>query len=203
MTTPGINNPSTAGDLFACMIPGRPIITQFQQITPDKMVTSVPAPHHIRQFSISLLRPIQESFGVGVYFSLQRQDQQQLDWMFLGTLSNLNPTDFFRLCFLDDYTENQLNSLTLHIGVNLEPLQALQEHVPAERIENTKALQSARSIASDLHKYITSFQLDPRNPPKGSQVCVLPNNIFDRWYERFSNRHEKEPYFWLRSSEQE
>lgn len=175
-------------DYFIAIVPGRPIIQTFQQIEATRVVCSIPLVNNeqLHQFGISLLKPLPEGQGVGVHLCVQKEDSTEFSWQYLGALTNGRVSDFFRIgSVLEDIDPETLGSYQLHIGLNMEALEPLLEQVPAvATFDNQKVLHSARGIAKDLHTYIASFD-------------TVPNNVIDRWYTRFVDRHRREPYFWL------
>jgi hypothetical protein len=174
-------------DYFVAMVPGRQLITTFQQLETNRVATTIPLVNseQLHQIGISLLKPIPEGWGVGVNFSVAKIGANDLAWQYLGQLSNQRISDFFRLGqSLEDIPSDQLGQYQLHIGIALQPLEELNQQVPVAVFDNTKVLHSARGIAEDLHRYISSFER-------------VPNNVIDRWYDRFQKRHQHEPYFWL------
>lgn len=80
-------------------------------------------------------------------------------------------------------------------GLSVEPLNSIQNIQPPSRTENR--LLIAKSIASDLFKYMQSFDT-------GGAVgnMVVPTNIFDRWMKRFESRFRIDPNFFLKSSDE-
>jgi hypothetical protein len=174
-------------DYFLAMIPGRLPITTFQQIETTRVVTAVPLVpgEQLNQFAISLLKPLPPDQGVGVHACVQKNGSEEMVWQYLGPLTNDKVSDFFRLGpILEDIHPQQFGEYQLLIGLNMQPLEELMKQVPVVVLDNNKIMHSARGIAMDLNRFITSFE---RVPP----------NVVDRWYQRFQERHQKEPYFWL------
>jgi hypothetical protein len=63
--------------LFALLIPGRPLQTDFLSISPTNLLAQVAQPLSIQEFTICLLKPtIQAQQGVGIYYSLSNNQAE-------------------------------------------------------------------------------------------------------------------------------
>lgn len=174
------------------MIAGKPIIQTFTSIDNCHLYTAIDlteADVALRQVAVALLKPIHQDFGVGVYYSLNTKGQPPSEWQYMGKVDNGRPTDFFRLSSMIEKYADKLHTMTLYIGLNLETLQDLAEHITSENLDHSRALSSSKAIAMDLYKFLSSFD------------GKIPNNVFDRWYQRFETRHSKEPFFWMNSKD--
>lgn len=86
--------PDNANPMFACLIPGRPVKTDFVQVAPTRLITSIPDASGIKQIALTLLRPeLPEGSAIGVFFACSPEFK---DWNYLGSLSNDSPTAFYR-----------------------------------------------------------------------------------------------------------
>ena len=174
-------------DYFLAMVPGRLPITNFQQIETTRVMTAIPlVPNEtLQQLAISLLKPLPEGQGVSVHVCIQKNGSDEMVWQYLGPLHNGKVSEFFRLgALLEDVQPQALGEYQLLIGLNMEPIEELMKQIPASAVMDQKILHSARGIATDLNRFIASFE-------------TIPPNVIDRWYTKFQERHAREPYFWL------
>jgi len=164
--------------------------TEFEEIESGKMVCLIPDAAGIKEICVSLLRPeIPEGFGIGVFYTTDGEN-----WNYLGRLSLESPSAFYRAAWNTDQCE-QVGDVQL--GLSLEPLETLSALVTADQVEEQKTVDSATFIARDLHKYLTSFA---RTVPEGTgykDVIMVPANTVDKWLERFAEKHNRTPFFWL------
>ena len=181
--------------MFACVIPGRPLTTEFQQIDNEKMVLGLDTPQTIRDFTICLLRPdIPQGQGVGVFYSLAPFNH----WVFVGSVTLENPTVQFHAPW---YGKLEHNCEGLQVGVQLMPLQELVNLNPvsSENLEEKKALESASGIAKNLFQYMASFSQTTGQYRDLGDVVIIPTNCVDQWYGKFLRKHNRDPYFWMRN----
>eukprot|EP00527_Entomoneis_sp_CCMP2396_P006188 CAMPEP_0198147694 /NCGR_PEP_ID=MMETSP1443-20131203/37314_1 /TAXON_ID=186043 /ORGANISM="Entomoneis sp., Strain CCMP2396" /LENGTH=293 /DNA_ID=CAMNT_0043812133 /DNA_START=115 /DNA_END=996 /DNA_ORIENTATION=+ len=61
---------------------------------------------------------------------------------------------------------------------------------------NSRRLYVAQQIAYDLFNFMQSFDTGASS---SSNMMVVPQNIFDRWFRRFENRFKRDPNFFLRN----
>lgn len=174
-------------DYFLAMVPGRLPITTFQQIETTRVIAAIPLipQETLQQLAISLLKPLPEGQGVSVHVCIQKNGSEEMLWQYLGALTNARVSEFFRIgSLLEDIKPQALGEYQLLIGLNMEPLEELLKQVPVSAVLDQKMLHSARGIATDLNRFIASFE-------------TIPPNVIDRWYEKFQDHHAREPYFWM------
>ena len=93
--------------------------------------------------------------------------------------------------------EMSQNSVQITVGISLEPLANIQNvGAFSENIQRSK-LFVAQMIAQDLFKFMQSFDTGD----SGTNMVSVPKNIFDRWFQRFQNRFQRDPNFFLKSSD--
>jgi protein Hikeshi len=56
----------------------------------------------------------------------------------------------------------------------------------------------AQKVAQNLFNYMTSFGEVCNND---NQLMTVPTNIFNRWYEKFTVKYDKDPNFVYRTTE--
>ena len=76
---------------------------------------------------------------------------------------------------------------TAAVGVSIEPLaSALEKESGLVRHKET----FAKRVAEDLYVYMQSFQTDES---AASDRMVVPVNILQKWFEKFTNRFRRDP----------
>lgn len=116
----------------------------------------------------------------------------------LGSITPDRPSTVFQTGWSEHEQVVEVSSsgqpVIVTIGASLEPLQTIQNM----GIDVHKGrLYVAQKIASDLFKFMQSFDTGTG----GAGQMVVPTNIFERWWQRFSKRFERDPNFFLRSSD--
>ena len=89
-------------------------------------------------------------------------------------------------------------SFRVTIGISVEPLTNVENVGCVEQQVQNGKLFVAQKIASDLFKFMQSFDTGTSGD---SNLMVVPKNIFDRWFKRFSNRFQRDPNFFLKSDD--
>lgn len=161
--------------------------TDFRQIDTKKLTLDVPAPQQIQEFSISLLRPLPQGFGIGVYYTLPPFSQ----WQYVGHVSPHSPSAFFRAPWKAELLQAGVTALKL--GISIES-QAFLDNLPGSAVnEEALTMSSVKGIAQDLYNFLTSFG-------SASQAGYLkvPTDCIDKWLTKFAKKHQRNPYFWLK-----
>jgi hypothetical protein len=102
--------------LFGVVVPGRPLITEFQPISETKAVVPLTDPGMVTEITFFLLptSPCPPGFGAMLYYSVNQQN-----WEILGAISPEKPSGVFRT----GWTSNELiyGCPLIYLGVSLEP----------------------------------------------------------------------------------
>lgn len=103
--------------LFGIVIPGRPVITEFQVLDTTKAVTVVENPQMVSELTFFLLPTtvIPPGYGAILYYSLPPFQQ----WSLIGAIDPMKPSGTFRTGWVTN-EEVQL-SPAVQLGVSLEP----------------------------------------------------------------------------------
>jgi hypothetical protein len=87
------------------------------------------------------------------------------------------------------------NPLLVNIGVSVEPLASILNVVGSISDPHASRLFAAEKIASDLFRFMQSFDTGAA----GSSMMAVPTNLFDRWFKRFEHKFRRDPNFFLRN----
>ena len=107
---------ATTVSLFGVVIPGRPVITEFQPVSESKAVSIIQNPSTVTEITFFLLptSPCPPGFGAVLYFSID-----QANWQILGAISPEKPSGTFRT----GWPSNEIvyTAPFIYLGVSLEP----------------------------------------------------------------------------------
>lgn len=178
--------------LFGVVIPGRPLITEFQQIDATKAVTVVDFPSTITEITFFLLptTAIPPGYGAILYYAMPPFQQ----WAVLGSVDPSKPSGTFRTGFATN--EEIKNCQCVQLGVSLEPLDTIRNlEITYSGVEDRFAF--AHKIALDLFQYMTSFSTGDSST---TGMIVVPMNVFDKWMERFERKYRIDPNFMMKNN---
>ena len=131
--------------------------------------------------------PLQDdSLALWLYVSKPPFESTELE--FIGAVSNSRPSDIFHVA----WGVNPL--INVHQNIKLvikgEQLENIKEIVEIKE-ENHITQQYAIKVAKHLYNYMESF-----NPNSNkNEVLNVPGDIFNKWYEKFSNKFKMDPNF--------
>jgi protein Hikeshi len=202
--------------MFSIIVSGRPIITEFQQITASQIAFSIPSSPSFNHIVVFLLpgNVLPDGTGAAVYAQLEANKGFQL----LGAIANEKPSAIFKLSAPSSTVPNGEPVL---LGISLEPLEQLQaslanlqqnkgQNTPAQGFGSGMELALARSnatapvntkilaqrIIKNAYNFLASFSGNLANG-----VEVVPLKSFQEWWKKFENRIETDPGFLERDTE--
>lgn len=103
--------------LFGVVIPGRPLITEFQLVDSMKAVAQIEQPRFVNEITFFLLpsTPIPPGFGAILYYAVPPFQS----WELIGSVSPSKPSGIFRTGWATKEDVN--NHSIVQLGVCLEP----------------------------------------------------------------------------------
>ncbi|KAJ2787896.1 hypothetical protein GGI15_000315 [Coemansia interrupta] len=209
--------------MFGCIVAGRLVQTNLQQVDVNKYVFELPDAHNINHIVVFLLGtiPFEPGFGATVHLLWPNKN-----WQMLGALSNDKPSAIFRLktaaAGQDNNAQPMDTAVVAELGISIEPIQNIEQQlqqmrqsgnpstalVPASAATAGGAgsggslpLQVARQFAErtmqSLFDYATSFATRPDATMglfgSGAPVQVLPVKAFEDWYNTFLRKVQRDP----------
>jgi hypothetical protein len=208
------NGPQQA---FGLVVPGGPVRTDFTPVDstglkfalrlncPGDLPTPLTSVTELVFFLLPSV-PLPPDLGVLCYWQIEaaaaapgQGPHASTGFELLGGITSTRPSSVFYTGWSEHGQVNEVTDIgvpvTVTIGVSLEPLANLEN----VRAVNTKQgrLFIAEKIASDLFKFMQSFDTGAA----GAGQMVVPNNVFDRWFKRFTNRFQRDPNFFLKSDD--
>ena len=197
--------------LFGLIIPGKPVRTDFLQVDATKFSLTVhcdgitiPVPSMIREIVFFLTNPasIPPNHGVMIYWQITANAVSPVATGFelLGAVTAEQPSAVLATGWSENVPVAEISSgsaaITITFGVSLEPIDNMVNVGAVKNNVELGKLHVARKIARDLFRYMQSFDTGA-----AAQHLVVPNNIFDRWLQRFENRFRRDPNFFLKSDD--
>lgn len=119
---------------------------------------------------------------------------------FRGHISNAQPSALFPV-FVETHSSSEYTNKRFQVHIVVEPLTEVQQKETSKQA--TKA-DFCKRVGMDLFNFIQSYSggqnVDANAIARGDQL-IVPANVIDRWWTRFSNRMTRDPDFLLRQSE--
>jgi hypothetical protein len=130
----------------------------------------------------------------------------------LGALTPTKPTAIFQTRWRDNESLNNMIqcppsgnpsesfmvNIQITLGVSIEPLENIRNLDILSRNHSLDSKNVAKKIALDLFNFLQSF--DTGQAPSG--WMTVPTNIFERWFQRFERKIERDPTFFLKAQEE-
>ncbi|KAJ2663756.1 hypothetical protein IW148_002314 [Coemansia sp. RSA 1199] len=196
--------------MFGCIVAGRLVQTNLQQVDVNKYVFELPEAQTINHIVVFLLgtNPFEPGYAATVHLLWPNKS-----WQLLGMLSNDKPSAIFRLKATSGSENTDMVGPTAELGISIEPIQAIEQQmqqqqqqqqnalVPVAQQPSPVSLQSAKQIAErtlqNLYDYATSFATKPDASMgmfgSGAPVQVLPVKVFEDWYTSFLRKLQRDP----------
>mmetsp|Transcript_28723 Transcript_28723/g.91967 ORF Transcript_28723/g.91967 Transcript_28723/m.91967 type:complete len:187 (-) Transcript_28723:100-660(-) len=177
---------------FGVVVPGRPVLTDFQPLDASKAVAFLENPGEIEEITFFLLpsSPVPRGMGVVLYYSAP----PFTDWQVLGAVFAEKASGTFRTGAA--WKEQLRFHQAVQLGISLETM---------EHIENLQLGESGRddrinygiAVGKDLYNFLASFDQPSGSPPG---YMVLPQNALDLWLKSFERRSQIDPNYVLKAN---
>ncbi|KAJ2225808.1 hypothetical protein IWW45_007723 [Coemansia sp. RSA 485] len=203
--------------MFGCIVAGRLVQTNLQQVDANKYVFELPDAHNINHIVVFLLGtiPFEPGFGATVHLLWPNKN-----WQMLGALSNEKPSSIFRLKSVVGQDGQPMPNISAELGISIEPLQSVEQQLQQMRGQQQQqpaasttssalvpaasgslSLQVARQFAErtmqNLYEYATSYAKSPDATMgllgSNAPVQVLPVKAFDDWFQSFLRKVQRDP----------
>ncbi|KAK9702222.1 hypothetical protein K7432_011337 [Basidiobolus ranarum] len=181
--------------MFGCIVAGRLVQTNLQQVDVNKYVFELVDAHNINHIIVFLLGtiPFEPGFAATVHFLWPNKN-----WQMLGVLSNDKPSAVFRL---QPGTENSTTpGVTATLGISIEPINLVEQQYQAhlQSTSNNKPAASpiviAERILNQVYNFVTSYV-------SGGSNDMIPLKAFENWYQTTQRKVKADPSFLLKNSE--
>ncbi|KAJ1818855.1 hypothetical protein LPJ60_004095 [Coemansia sp. RSA 2675] len=197
--------------MFGCIVAGRLVQTNLQQVDVNKYVFELPDAHSINHIVVFLLGtvPFEPGYAATVHLLWPNKS-----WQMLGALSNDKPSAIFRLkATITPEEAASMPGVNAELGISIEPIEAVEQQlqqmrqqpgasnnamVVAQKQQSPSAqgaLQFAERTLQSLFDYAMSFATRPDASMgafgSGAAVQVLPVKAFEDWYNSFLRKIQR------------
>ncbi|KAJ2032527.1 hypothetical protein IW146_008483 [Coemansia sp. RSA 922] len=198
--------------MFGCIVAGRLVQTNLQQVDVNKYVFELPDAHSINHIVVFLLGtvPFEPGYAATVHLLWPNKS-----WQMLGALSNDKPSAIFRLkATITPEEAASMPGVNAELGISIEPIQAVEQQlqqmrqqsggssavvVTQQQGQQNPSAQVVRQFAErtlqSLFDYAMSFATRPEASMgafgSGSAVQVLPVKAFEDWYNGFLHKIQR------------
>ena len=86
--------------------------------------------------------------------------------------------------------------------IRIEPIENVEQQAMQKKNQNLQKL-FAKKVAMNLYNYMSSFERQTGTLQNGNtqEYFLVPTNIFDKWYDRFEQKFDKDPNFFSKVQE--
>jgi hypothetical protein len=171
--------------MFACVVSGALVQTNFQQIDPTKLMLEIQMPRggesNIRHLCVFMTgqTPLPEDAAAGIHVSWAPNFDTFIP---VGYLSNHKPSAIFKVSLPAGN-----DTAVARVGISLEPAQnaIVREQ---QKIQNStnQIKELGTRIAQHFYNYVASF---------AGSAQGLPMALLDKWYSNFQSKLQADPNF--------
>lgn len=194
--------------MFGCLVAGRLVQTDPQQVAGDKFVFNLPDYENVNHVVVFMLGTVPFPAGMGgaVYFSFPDPSAGQV-WQLLGFITNEKPSAIFKISGLKagvggahpfGMVAPQAASVA-QVGVSVEPLDQLAQQTPASNASVSSIdsfTQFTQKMLDSLYNYSSSYAITQAQMTPNPTETFIPASCILRWYENFQRRMAQNPGFW-------
>ncbi|CAB4394717.1 DUF775-domain-containing protein [Rhizophagus irregularis] len=211
--------------MFGCIVAGRLIQTNLQQVDVNKYTFELPDAATINHIVVFLLGtiPFDPGYAATVHFLWPGNEN---GWKLLGMVSNEKPSAIFRLrgstipsisgsnAFSTRLlTSNSvqfganISTITATLGISIEPINVVEQQISSLPQHTNASIpdqtaQISANILKNLYNYVTSFatSIIPFDSQKiGIGNSYISTKIFQDWYDGFMRKVMMDPNIVLKN----
>ncbi|VDK81976.1 unnamed protein product [Litomosoides sigmodontis] len=199
--------------VFGVIVAGRPIQTDFVQVSRTEFVIEVADSGSVNHVVVFLtgIAPFPADTGGNVYIRWPKVGTET-NWHYLGYIGNDKPSAIFRVAqlhktdavhdglFVSNISTNGNVVGSAQIGISVEPLAVITNKVSAEGAtvsQQSSFLEFADKMLQSFVNYLQSFAVRlprPDNPRESADF--ISSSAVQSWYTNFSRRLQQNPEFW-------
>ncbi|XP_014343416.1 protein Hikeshi isoform X2 [Latimeria chalumnae] len=195
--------------MFGCLVAGRLVQTDAQQVAEDKFVFNLPDYETINHIVVFMLgtMPFPEGMGGSVYFSYPDSNGMPV-WQLLGFITNEKPSTIFKISGLKSGESSQhpfgmmnipQTIAVAQIGISVELLEQLAQQTPVASAAVSTVdsfTQFTQKMLDNFYNFSTSFAVSQAQMTPNPSELFIPANVVLKWYENFQRRMAQNPNFW-------
>ncbi|EDO36337.1 predicted protein [Nematostella vectensis] len=193
--------------MFGCVVSGRLVQTDAQQVGPTQVVFNLAdaeSIHHVVVFLTGTV-PFPDGMGGAVFYCYPSTEGPA--WQLLGFLSNAKPSAIFKIAKVKpeevvqnpfSFQQNQDHTIA-QIGISLEPLDQLAQMTPASGATPSKLnsfVEYTQKMLQNFVNYITSFAMTQSQMVPNPSESYVPMSAVQKWYSNFERKLTNDPNFW-------
>ncbi|XP_073425340.1 protein Hikeshi isoform X1 [Dendrobates tinctorius] len=195
--------------MFGCLVAGRLVQTDAQQIAEDKFVFNLPdyeSINHVVVFMLGTI-PFPERMGGSVYISYPDHSGMPV-WQLLGFITNEKPSAIFKISGLKsgEGTQHPFGAMSLpqtpsvaQIGISVELVEQLAQQTPVASAAVSTVdsfTQFTQKMLENFYNFASSFAVTQAQMTPNPTEVFIPSNVVVKWYESFQRRLAQNPFFW-------
>ncbi|XP_064185766.1 protein Hikeshi isoform X1 [Anguilla rostrata] len=194
--------------MFGCLVAGRLVQTDAQQVASDKFVFNLPDYENVNHVVVFMLGTVPFPAGMGgaVYFSFPDASVGQV-WQLLGFITNEKPSAIFKISGLKAGVGGEhpfgmmvpQAALMAQVGVSIEALDQLAQQMPVcnANVSTVDSFtQFTQKMLDSLYNYSSSYAVTQAQMSPNPTETFIPASSILRWYENFQRRMAQNPGFW-------
>ena len=172
---------------FGCLPGGRALRTDFAASSPDKFTLTLESPGAVAELAVFVLPGVTLPPECCV---LVFAGTPATGFTTIGALAAARPSSIVRTGWATNADVAALPAI--QIGLSIEPIANAAPVLGTLARADIDRLSFAQLVAGDLYNYIQSFS---HAAPHGGEQLVLPPNVIDSWFLRFSRKFQADPNF--------
>lgn len=195
--------------MFACLVAGRLVQTNVQQVDPTHFVCEIANPESVNHVVIFMTgtSPFPEGTGGAVHFGFA--SPTGVEWHFIGFLSNDKPSAIFKISGLKQNSSpggpsfmgamNPVAGNSSQIGISVEPLDQIMQQTPVSQAQASQVdnvTQYTTKLLESFYNYASSFAVNQSQMTPQPNVSFIPSTVLDQWYQNFCRKLQQDPVFW-------
>ncbi|KAJ8352806.1 hypothetical protein SKAU_G00242820 [Synaphobranchus kaupii] len=194
--------------MFGCLVAGRLVQTDAQQVASDKFVFNLPDYENVNHVVVFMLGTVPFPAGMGgaVYFSFPDPTAGQV-WQLLGFITNEKPSAIFKISGLKAGVGGEhpfgmmvpQGASVAQVGVSIETLDQLAQQTPASNATVSTVdsfTQFTQKMVESLYNFSSSYAVTQAQMNPNPSETFIPASSILRWYENFQRRMAQNPSFW-------
>ncbi|XP_066562375.1 protein Hikeshi [Amia ocellicauda] len=195
--------------MFGCLVAGRLVQTDVQQVASDKFVFNLPDYENINHVVVFMLGTVPFPAGMGgaVYFSYPDLSGAPV-WQLLGFITNEKPSAIFKISGLKSGVggEHPFGMMAVpqipsvaQVGVSIEPLAQLTQQTPvasATVCTVDSFTQFTQKMLDNLYNFTASYAVSQAQMTPNPSEMFIPASVILKWYENYQRRMAQNPNFW-------
>ena len=184
---------SATDSMFSLILPGRPCVTEIQNVSPTQFAFTFHASPHFSHIVVFILpgNHLPDNTAVGVYLQLPGETH----FRFLGGLANEKQSAIFKVNVPDSAATGMVN-----LGLSVEPMTNVEQQMSQMKSQQAssstalvKAGPSTKVLAQRIIQHAFNFISSFAGNVAGQEV--VPLKSFQDWWTKFERRIENDPSF--------